>query len=62
VSTRRERLTVAEFCAEMKIARSTFYDWLAKGKAPRCKKLPNGQLRIDRNDIDQWYDSCEVAA
>jgi excisionase family DNA binding protein len=57
-----ERLTVAEFCAEMKITRSTFYDWKAKGRAPRMRKLPNGQLRIDRQDIDDWYAACEVAA
>jgi excisionase family DNA binding protein len=62
VGTPRERLTVAEFCAEMKISRSTFYDWKAKGRAPRCRKLPNGELRIDRSDIEQWYDACEVAA
>jgi excisionase family DNA binding protein len=57
-----ERLTVAEFCAEMKITRSTFYDWKAKGRAPRMRKLPNGQLRIDRRDIEAWYEACEVAA
>jgi excisionase family DNA binding protein len=62
VSTPRERLTVAEFCREMKIARSTFYDWKAKGRAPRCRKLPNGELRIDRKDVDEWYERCEVAA
>ncbi|WP_158845015.1 helix-turn-helix transcriptional regulator [Saccharothrix deserti] len=59
---RRELLTVAEFCAEFKVARSTFYDWLAKGTAPRVRKLPNGQLRLDRRDIDMWFDGQEVAA
>ncbi|WP_199439297.1 helix-turn-helix transcriptional regulator [Umezawaea beigongshangensis] len=58
----RERLTVAQFCAEMGISRSTFYDWKAKGRAPRCRKLPNGELRIDRADIESWYDALEVAA
>ena len=58
----RELLTVAAFCAEMQISRSTFYEWIAKGKAPRCRKLPNGQLRIDRRDIDTWFESCEEAA
>jgi excisionase family DNA binding protein len=62
VSTKPERLTVAQFCAEMQISRSTFYEWVAKGRAPRCRKLPNGQIRIDRRDIDRWYESCEVAA
>jgi excisionase family DNA binding protein len=58
----RELLTVAQFCAELQISRSTFYEWVAKGRAPRCRKLPNGQLRIDRSDINKWYESCEVAA
>jgi excisionase family DNA binding protein len=62
VSTPRERLTVDEFCAEMKISRSTFYDWKAKGRAPRCYQLPNRELRIDRADIEQWFRSHEVAA
>jgi excisionase family DNA binding protein len=62
MSAKRELLTVEEFCREMRIARSTFYEWLAKGRAPRCRKLPNGKLRIARHDIDAWLDSCEVAA
>jgi excisionase family DNA binding protein len=49
-----ERLTVAEFCNEWKVSRSTFYKWLAKGEAPPVIKLPNGQLRIDRLAIDVW--------
>ncbi|HEY0641560.1 MAG TPA: helix-turn-helix domain-containing protein [Pseudonocardiaceae bacterium] len=61
-ANRPTRLTVKQFCEEMQISRSTFYEWVAKGKAPRCRKLPNGQLRIDRRDIDAWYDTCEVAA
>jgi predicted DNA-binding transcriptional regulator AlpA len=62
VKSARELLTVAAFCAELQIARSTFYDWMAKGRAPRCLKLPNGQLRIDRCDVDAWFKNCEVAA
>ena len=60
MSTRRELLKVAEFCAEWKVARSTFYEWLAKGLAPRVFKLPNGQLRIDRRDIETWAESHEM--
>ncbi len=36
-----ERLTLAEVCAELRISRSTFYESRAKGRAPRCIKLPN---------------------
>jgi predicted DNA-binding transcriptional regulator AlpA len=53
---------VAQFCKEMEISRSTFYEWRMKGRAPRCRKLPNGEIRIVRADIDAWYESLEEAA
>jgi len=55
-------LTVPEVCAELNIARSTFYDWRTARKAPRCIKLPNGSIRIRREDLDQWIKSHEDAA
>nr|BFE48358.1 hypothetical protein GCM10017745_17850 [Saccharothrix mutabilis subsp. capreolus] len=58
----RSWMTVDEFCRAMGIARSTFNDWKAKKRAPRVRKLPNGKLRIDRSDIQAWYDALEVAA
>jgi predicted DNA-binding transcriptional regulator AlpA len=48
-------------CAELRIERSTFYDWRAKGRAPKVSKLPNGELRIVRRDLDAWFESCRVA-
>lgn len=58
----RGLLTVAEVCDELQIALSTFYDWRAKGTAPRCLSLPNKQLRIRRADLDAWLDTREDAA
>jgi predicted DNA-binding transcriptional regulator AlpA len=55
----RTHLTIAEFCEEMCIARSTFYDWRAKRRAPRCIKMPNGELRIRRSEFERWLDSLE---
>ena len=55
-------LTIAEVCEELAISRSTFYDWRAKHRAPRCLKLPNGDLRIRRDDFDAWLASMEEAA
>lgn len=52
-------LTLGEVCEELGIARSTFYDWRAKGKAPRCIKLPNGDLRIRRSEFDRWLSARE---
>ena len=55
-------LTVDEICAELDIARSIFYEWRAKKRAPRCIKLPNGDIRIRRTEYERWLDSHEEAA
>ncbi|MGH2846203.1 MAG: helix-turn-helix transcriptional regulator [Thermoleophilaceae bacterium] len=57
-----ENLTLAEFCAEQKVARSTFYSWRATGKAPRCIRLPNGEIRIRRAEVERWLTGLEEAA
>jgi predicted DNA-binding transcriptional regulator AlpA len=54
-----EALTVPEILAELKISRSTFYDWRAKRKAPRSFRLPNGEIRIKRAELDRWIESLE---
>ncbi|MFI7315988.1 helix-turn-helix transcriptional regulator [Streptomyces venezuelae] len=58
----RAMLTLAEVCEELGISRSTFYDWRAKRRAPRCIKLPNGDLRIRRTELDYWLDDREDMA
>ena len=55
-------LTVDQLCTELQIARSTFYDWRAKGRAPKCHKLPNGDIRIRRADYDRWLADLMDAA
>lgn len=55
-------LTVREVCAELCISRSTFYEWRAKGRAPRCIKLPNGDLRIRRAELERWLAAHEDVA
>jgi len=49
-------LTLATVCAELGIARSPFYQWRQLGRAPRCIKLPNGELRFRRADLDAWIE------
>ncbi|WP_420076377.1 helix-turn-helix transcriptional regulator [Streptomyces sp. JL3001] len=58
----RTMLTLAEVCDELSVSRSTFYDWRAKRRAPRCIKLPNGDLRVRRTDLDNWLDDREDVA
>ncbi|SFC96544.1 transcriptional regulator, AlpA family [Nocardioides terrae] len=54
-------MTISDLCGELGIARSTFYDWRAKGRAPRCIKLPNGDLRIRRTEYERWLAELEGA-
>ena len=54
-----EKLTVDEFCADLRISRSTFYDWRKKGRGPRCIRIPNGALRIRRTDYENWLTDRE---
>ena len=58
-TTTRAHLTIADICGELGVARSTFYDWRAAKKAPRCMKLPNGEIRIRRVDLERWLKSLE---
>lgn len=58
----RDKLTVAEVCEDLQIAQSTFYEWRTKGNGPRCIKLPNGQLRVRRTDLESWLAAREDAA
>ena len=57
-----DRLTIAQLCNELGISRSTLYEWRAKGRAPRCIKLPNGEIRIRRAEFERWLDSLEEVA
>ncbi len=58
----RDKLTVAEVCEDLQVAQNTFYEWRTKGTGPRCIKLPNGQLRVRRSDLEAWLDAREDAA
>lgn len=58
-TTFRGHLTIDELCQELGVARSTFYEWRATRKGPRCIKLPNGKVRVRRADLDRWLVGLE---
>lgn len=58
--TRESHLKLADVLNELDMSRAAFYRLRARGEAPRCLKLPNGQLRFRQHDVDTWLDSCEV--
>ena len=57
-----DKFTIAEVCADLNISRRTFYEWRAKGRAPRCIRLPNGDLRIRRSEYQRWLSAREEVA
>ena len=50
-------MTVNEVLADLRVSRSTFQDWRAKGLAPACIRLPNGSLRIRRSVYWTWLET-----
>ncbi|MCP9987270.1 helix-turn-helix domain-containing protein [Streptomyces sudanensis] len=59
---RPKMLKLPEVLEEIGMSRAAFYRLRACGKAPKLIKLPNGQLRIRRSDLDAWLSGCEEAA
>lgn len=50
-------LTVQEILDELQIAPRTWQRWRDTGRAPKCTRLPNGSLRISRDDYEHWLAS-----
>ncbi|MFG2128349.1 helix-turn-helix transcriptional regulator [Streptomyces sp. NPDC048751] len=59
---RTQKLKLREVLEEIDMSRAAFYRMRARGQAPRIQKLPNGQLRVSRADLDAWWESCEQRA
>ncbi|MEU8319703.1 helix-turn-helix domain-containing protein [Nonomuraea sp. NPDC048881] len=58
-----ELLTVRQVLTELGgVSRRTFYRWREIGKAPEGIRLPNGELRIYRSDLEAWLESLRSAA
>ncbi|MBZ6192998.1 helix-turn-helix domain-containing protein [Streptomyces olivaceus] len=59
-----ELLTVRQVLDELGgISRRTFYRWRELRLAPTCIRLPNGELRIRRDVLNDWLaDRAEGAA
>lgn len=54
-------LKLAHLLSELDISRAAFYRMRARGQAPKCIKLPNGQLRFRRSDFEKWLNEHEEA-
>ncbi|MET8681143.1 helix-turn-helix domain-containing protein [Streptomyces sp. NPDC004647] len=59
---RPKKLKLREVLEEIDMSRAAFYRMRARGQAPRLHKLPNGELRVSRADLDAWWERCEQHA
>ncbi|MGW4608696.1 helix-turn-helix transcriptional regulator [Streptomyces sp. NPDC004532] len=59
---RPKMLKLPEVLEEIGMSRAAFYRMRARGQAPRLVKLPNGHLRIRRNDLDDWLSNLDSPA
>ncbi|MEW9553915.1 MULTISPECIES: helix-turn-helix transcriptional regulator [unclassified Nonomuraea] len=58
-----ELLTVRQVLNELGgVSRRTFYRWREIGKAPHGIRLPNGELRIYRSELNIWLESLREVA
>jgi predicted DNA-binding transcriptional regulator AlpA len=55
-------LTIEDVLRELKIARSTLDAWRRRRKFPAFRRLPNGQLRLKRSELELWLDGCRKAS
>ncbi|WP_371558148.1 helix-turn-helix domain-containing protein [Streptomyces longwoodensis] len=54
---RPEMLKLPDVLKEIDMSRAAFYRMRARGYAPKVRKLPNGQIRVSRADLDAWWES-----
>ncbi|MFH8365568.1 helix-turn-helix transcriptional regulator [Streptomyces sp. NPDC018031] len=54
---RADLLTVRQVLEELGgVSKRTFYRWRELQLAPRCIRLPNGELRVRRDVLDSWLE------
>ncbi|WP_436786317.1 helix-turn-helix transcriptional regulator [Yinghuangia sp. YIM S10712] len=59
MTTRDDSLKLPEVLKEMRVSRAAFYRMRARGAAPKLIKLPNGQIRVRRSELDRWWAALE---
>ena len=55
-------LTLEEVLDELQIARSTLDSWRRTKRFPAFRRLPNGQLRLERAVLEKWIADQREAA
>jgi predicted DNA-binding transcriptional regulator AlpA len=55
-------MTIEDVLRELQISRSTLDAWRRSKRFPAFRRLPNGQLRLKRVELDKWLDQRKKAA
>jgi predicted DNA-binding transcriptional regulator AlpA len=55
-------MTIEDVLRELQISRSTLDAWRRSKRFPAFRRLPNGQLRLKRIELDKWLDQRKKAA
>lgn len=59
---KQEHLKLPDVLDELGMSRAAFYRMRARGQGPRLIKLPNGQIRVRRSDLDTWLNTLELTS
>jgi predicted site-specific integrase-resolvase len=54
-------MTCTQVLDELSVHRHTLERWRTEGRFPEFRRLPNGQLRLRRCELDAWTESLESA-
>jgi predicted site-specific integrase-resolvase len=57
MTTKREWMTMEQVLEESGLPLSTMSDWRREGRGSDFSHLPNGKLRITRDDFNAWCDA-----
>lgn len=47
-------LSLTDISDELGVSIDTLYKWRAEGEFPPASRLPNGSIRVQRADLDEW--------
>lgn len=54
-------LSVQDILDMFDVSPRTWEKWRARRLTPTGRRLPNGQLRFRRSDVEQWWDGLVAA-
>ena len=53
-------LSSTEAREQLGVSDSTWRTWRRTGRGPKCRRLPNGELRIRQSELDSFMDALDL--